>query len=76
MGYYLYAWIENGKPHLQLIEAQSKSLCLDWSYQETDNYDDKEVQRLFKDLLLLTCKQKMGNYRVFNVKPQINKPTL
>ena len=70
MGYYLYAWLENGKPQLQVIDAQSKSICLSWSYQATDeNCDSKEIQRLFRDLLLLTCKQEMRNYGVFEVKP-------
>ncbi|NOR69082.1 MAG: hypothetical protein GQ532_05215 [Methylomarinum sp.] len=70
MGYYLYAWLENGKPQLQIVEAKSKSICLSWSYQATDkNCDRKEIQRLFRNLLLLTCKQEIGNYRVFEVKP-------
>ncbi|MEN8132337.1 MAG: hypothetical protein ABFS45_19590 [Pseudomonadota bacterium] len=72
MGYYIYAWLENGNPQLQIIEAESKSICLSWSYQATDaNYDNKEIQRLFRDLLLLTCKQEMGNYRIFEVKPPL-----
>lgn len=72
MGYHLYAWLENGKPQLQIIDAQTKSICLSWSYQETKrNGDVKEIQRLFRDLLLLTCKQELGNYRVFEVKPPI-----
>ena len=45
MGYYIYAWLENEKPQLQIIEAESKSICLSWSYQATDaNYDKKEIQ--------------------------------
>lgn len=70
MGYYIYAWLEHGNPQLQIIEAESKSICLSWSYQATNTkYDSKEIQRLFKNLLLLTCKQEMRNYRVFEVKP-------
>ena len=72
MGYYIYAWLENGNPQLQIIEAESKSICLSWSYQATNaNYDSKEIQRLFRDLLLLTCKQEMGNYRIFEVNPPV-----
>ena len=72
MGYYIYAWLESGNPQLQIIEAESKSICLSWSYQATDaNHDKKEIQRLFRDLLLLTCKQEMGNYRIFEVKPPV-----
>ncbi len=72
MGYYINAWIENGSPQLQIIDAYSKSVCLSWGYTTANNvntYDKKEIQRLFKELLLLTCKQQMTNYRVFELKP-------
>jgi len=77
MSYYIYAWLESGIPQLQIIESQSKSICLSWSYQATDdNYDKKEIHWLFKDLLLLTCKQKMDNYRIFEIKPPLVSPLL
>ncbi len=72
MGYYIYTWFDNGNPQIQVVEAQSKKVCLSWSYQAPEKgnkYDKKEIQRLFKDLLLLTCKQKMENYRVFGGNP-------
>ena len=76
MGYYIYAWLENGNPQLQIIDAKSKSVCVSWSYQTLSNVktdNKKEIQRLFKDLLLLTCKQEMRNFRIFEVKPIINE---
>lgn len=71
MGYYIYAWLDNGNPQLQVVEAKSNAVCISWSYQASDNevYERKEIQRLFRDLLLLTCKQEMGNCRVFTEQP-------
>ncbi len=72
MGYYIYAWLENGKPQLQIVDAKSKSVCVTWSYQDKNIHsqdDKKEIQRLFKDLLLLTCKQELRHCRVFRAEP-------
>ncbi len=77
MSYYIYAWLENGNPQLQIVESQSNSICLSWSYKAADtNYDKKEIQRLFRDLILLTCKQEMKNYRIFEVKPPVANESL
>ena len=76
MGYYINAWIENGAPQLQIIDAHSKSVCLSWSYSVTNRAktdDKKEIQRLFRELLLLTCKQEVSNYRVFEVRPLLTE---
>ncbi len=78
MGYYIYAWLEKGKPQLQIIDAKSNSVCLSWSYQlsiNEKNGDKKAIQRLFRQLLLLTCKQELSNYRVFEMRPITNKQT-
>jgi len=72
MGYYIYAWLENGNPQLQIVDTQSESVCVTWSYQDPDHVglgDKKEIQRLFRDLLLLTCKQEMNNCRIFKAEP-------
>ena len=72
MSYHIYAWLEKGIPHLQIKDSESKSTYLSWSYQTTEsNYDKQEIQRLFRELILLTCKQKMDNYRIFEAKPAI-----
>ena len=76
MGYYIYASLENGDPQLEIVDADSKSTCLSWRYQSENsdkNYDKKEIQRLFRELLLLTCKQEINNYRVFGLQSIKNK---
>ncbi len=72
MGYYIYAWLEKGNPQLQIVDAQSESVCVTWSFQGPDGResgDKKEIQRLFRDLLLLTCKQEQNNCRIFQAMP-------
>ena len=72
MGYYIYAWLKDGNPQLQIVDAQSKSVCVTWSYADPASgelCDKKEIQRLFKDLLLLTCRQEMKNCRIFKAEP-------
>ncbi len=73
MSFHIYAWLENGLPRLRVIEAKSGTTYLSWHYQETEQdgqpKEPEEVQRLFKELLLLTCKQEMANCRIFSAKP-------
>lgn len=72
MGYYIYAWLEKGRPQLQIVDVETESICVTWSYHDKtdwDHKDKKEIQRLFRDLLLLTCKQELNNCRVFGAKP-------
>ncbi|MGD8975994.1 MAG: hypothetical protein PVG91_00205 [Gammaproteobacteria bacterium] len=66
MGYHIYAWLDEGQPKLRIIDAGSDSVCLDWSYQGGQVQDPnakKEIQRLFRDLLLLTCRQSLSPER-------------
>lgn len=74
MSFQIYAWLDNGQPRLQIIETLSGVTYLSWRYQEeagknSKPKDKKEIQRLFKDLILLTCKQEMQNCRLFETKP-------
>jgi hypothetical protein len=74
MGYHIYAWLEEGNPNLEIVDAESRDVCVKWSYSETAGaandsgvqYDKKEIQKLFQQLLLLTCKQELSNCRVFS----------
>ncbi|MCI0653371.1 MAG: hypothetical protein L0Y39_02675 [Methylococcaceae bacterium] len=71
MGYYIYAWLEQGDPRLRVVDAQTGSICLRWDYHNSDRLklsDKKEIQRLFRDLLLLTCKQENQNIRFFHIR--------
>lgn len=72
MGYYIYAWLEHGDPRLRVIDAQTGSTCLRWDYHDSgpsNPNDKKEIQRLFRELLLLTCRQESRNIRFFNIRP-------
>jgi hypothetical protein len=75
MGYYIYAWLEDANPQLQIVDAQSGAVCISWSYQDSDSGglgDRKEIKNLFRDLLLLTCKQELNNSRIFKAEPARN----
>ncbi|MCH9696643.1 MAG: hypothetical protein K0U68_00920 [Gammaproteobacteria bacterium] len=67
MGYYIYAWLDNGSPRLKVVNALSNTECINWTYQAESNSDKKEIQRLFKELLLLTCQQDLQQCRVFKL---------
>ncbi|MGH8548023.1 MAG: hypothetical protein ACRERU_05385 [Methylococcales bacterium] len=72
MGYYIYAWLEHGDPRLRIVDVQTGSICLRWDYRKSDRLkfsDKKEIQRLFRDLLLLTCRQESQDIRLFNIRP-------
>ena len=77
MGYQIEAFIENGKPSLKIYDITQGKLCLNWSFSgQLENSDSvQEVHRLFRQLLLLTCKQDLRNVRVFrlsNSQPEKN----
>jgi len=69
MGYQIEAYLESGKPALKIYDIDKKDLCLSWCYQGKceDPESHTEIQRLFRELLLLTCKQDLHNVRVFNL---------
>jgi hypothetical protein len=65
MGYLIYASLLEGKPKLEIKDADSERTCMSWSYepeQRDDAVDKQEFQRLFRDLLLLSCKQKLTEH--------------
>ncbi len=66
MTYQINAWLEDGQPQLQILDSQSQSICMSWSYQPSPEEDQNkhEIQRLFRELLLLTCKQQATHDRV------------
>jgi hypothetical protein len=73
MGFYIYAWLEQGNPRLRVVDAATGRVCLRWDYHGADrpkSSDKKEIQRLFRDLLLLTCRQETHNVRFFNIRPE------
>ena len=68
MSFHIKAWLKNGDPQLQIIDAKSNSVCVSWSYESknaAESGSKLEVQELFRELLLLTCKQEMVNCRIY-----------
>lgn len=65
MGYLIYASLLDGKPNLEIKDADTERTCVSWRYgqeQRDDEVDRQEFQRLFRDLLLLSCKQKLTEH--------------
>jgi len=63
MGYRIYAWLDDGRPTLRIVDARSNTECLNWRLQSEDaspSGGQKAVQSLFRDLLLLSCRQRLG----------------
>lgn len=71
MGYQIEAFLDKGKPSLKIYDIATKSLYLSWTYNNdnSESSSHKEVHDLFRQLLLLTCKQDICNVRVFNITP-------
>lgn len=73
MSYQIEAFLDQGKPSLKIWDSKDQSLCLSWTYGGTEisNCQDlqKEVHRLFRQLLLLTLKEDVSNVRVFQLTP-------
>lgn len=78
MGYQIEACIENGKPNLKIYDMTQGDLCLDWHFDGdlASDQTKQEVHHLFRQLLLLTCKQELRNIRLFELKNYLpNKNT-
>mgnify|MGYP000051803998 FL=1 len=72
-GYFIYASLHQGRPALEIVDADSRQVCLQWEYghsasQQTlperdnpavDELSESEIQRLFRRLLLLSCRQSL-----------------
>lgn len=72
MGYKIEAFLQGGKPSLKIYDIKNQDLCLSWTYCANNNQkcSNSEIQRLFRELILLTCKQDIHNVRVFNLTPE------
>ena len=59
MSYTVNAWLEDGVPRLRLINASSGSTSLTWDFPKgianQETLYKHEMQKLFKQLLLLAC---------------------
>lgn len=64
MGYQIYASLLDGKPNLKIVDIDSQKTCMQWHYEKSgqdNNEEQQEIQRLFRELLLLSCKQNLSN---------------
>ncbi|MCO7223920.1 hypothetical protein [Pleionea sp. CnH1-48] len=79
MGYRIYAWLNEGKPCLRIYKDDSDTACVEWDYQlanEQSGDEGKEIQRLFRQLLLLTCEQELNqNVRLFRLSSDSLAPS-
>lgn len=70
MAYLIDAWIEEGAPRLRISDAQTGNVRLQWTgdkASENESLDGacdplarKALQRLFRDLVLLSCAGKLN----------------
>ena len=64
MSYTVNAWLEDGAPRLRLINTQSGNASLTWDFpKDVINQESgykQEMQKLFKQLLLLACVDEQG----------------
>lgn len=77
MAYLIDAWLDGGVPHLRICDAQTGAVRLDWTRDKTVNGESQDsntdqalnpdriareaLQRLFKELILLSCAAKLGS---------------
>lgn len=69
MAYLIDAWLEEGIPHLRISDAQTGTVRLQWTGEngsqseshdaDCDHLTRKALQRLFRDLVLLSCAGKL-----------------
>ena len=56
-GYLIYAKLHDGKPVLEVVDAESRQLCLSWDCPSVQDASGHDVQNLFRQLMLLSCRQ-------------------
>lgn len=67
MYWHIHAWLEQGHPRLRICDAHSRTAVLDWTGDPARAADRGSVQALFRDLILLSCRQDCANVRVFGL---------
>ena len=70
MSLQLKAWFTDGLPNLEITDVVTGDCVLHWSYRPAVQCSDKkQLQNLFKKLLLLSLCQQSENARVYLAKP-------
>lgn len=70
MTLHIKAWLEDGKSHLEILDSNSGQVQLRWTLDSDEEKDAGRMRQLFRELLLLSCKQEMCNGRVFCAAPE------
>ena len=67
MSFHINACLVDGNPCLELFDSHSGDCRLRWQYNRNNKHSDDqlEVQKLFHQLIRLTCQQEAANVRVF-----------
>jgi len=64
MGFHIYATLNDGRPCLRVVDAETRKTCLHWCCDCQPGTDQqaaqKEIHRLFSKLLLLSCQQELA----------------
>lgn len=60
-GYLIYAKLQEGRPVLEVVDARTQRVCLYWDCESVHEAGGPEVQSLFRQLMLLTCRQSLLN---------------
>jgi len=73
MGYIFDAWLDQGAPRLRIINPDNGAISLAWDCPNLDALDEvyrKEIQNLFKRLLLLASAQDTCRHHVDSTAQQ------
>ena len=60
-GYLINARLQDGKPVLEVRDAQSQNVCLSWDCASLNEAGAHDIQKLFRELMLLSCRQSLSN---------------
>jgi|GEM_PF-6624997 len=53
MSYVIDAWLDDGRPCVEIRDAESREIKLHWTLEEQNH--QRGLHKLFHDLLLLSC---------------------
>ena len=71
MSYHIFASVIDGLPSLTIRDSASGQTVLVWTGSGVTSalQGEPETRRLFRQLLLLSCRQELANTRVFTAHP-------
>ena len=71
MSYHIYASVSDGMPCLLIRDSVTGRIVLHWTGDGATSAlkGEPETRRLFRQLLLLSCRQEIANTRIFSAHP-------